>query len=384
MMPLLQRARNLMKKVQLAQQMIEKRIAHADHVLAGMPSERQLALELGLSRTTVRLAIQQMMEDGTLKRQDNGRMEVAGPSDGRAKHTVGFVIPAGGSPDFVQWRYGVDGALEGHSVTVRQVSYAHWADAALQEALTGFDAMFLIPSAGKIPNWLTARINASECRVVVLDQDESAAGLPSVTLFPPAAENKLFDHLYRLGHRRIDCVNGQAEDDVILGRISAWRNYLAARELDGQLRSHSFYKPIESGYQLIREALREGRPVGSAIFCTTGPAAIGVMRALHESGLEVGRDCSVCAVNSEGVGRYLLRSLTALESPPRALYLRRAVEWMLGDGAWVGPLLTEPDDVPLFEGESTGPARKAVIAANGARLEGYLAQNGHFNFKVGV
>jgi LacI family transcriptional regulator len=127
------------------------------------------------------------------------------------------------------------------------------------------------------------------------------------------------------------------------------------------LRSLTGRKPIESAYQTIREALEEGRPVGSALFCTTGPAAIGAMRALHESQLEIGSDVSVCAVNSEGLGKFLLKSLTALEAPPRSLYLRKVSEWMLGDGDWEGPLLIQPDDVPLFAGESTGPAPASPV-----------------------
>jgi DNA-binding LacI/PurR family transcriptional regulator len=353
----------VMKKVALATQMIQKRIAHADHVLVGIPGERQLAEELGLSRTTVRTALQQLMEQGTLIRQGNGRLNVAEPRDGRRRKTIGFVAPAVPSADFEQWSEGVQGALEGHQVTIRPVSYAHWADPAIQEALSGFDGLFFIPPAEKIPSWLAAKMKESACRVVVLDQDETSAGLPSVTLFPPSAEQKLFDHLTSLGHQRIDCLNTQAEDQVIQGRISVWGKYLETHGIAGQLRSLSVRKPIETAYQLIRDALQEGRPVGSALFCTTGPASIGAMRALHEAGLEIGRDVSVCAVNGEGVGRFLLRSLTALESPPRALYLRHASEWMLGDGDWEGPLLIQPADVPLFEGESTGPAPASPIVS---------------------
>ncbi len=372
------------KKVNLATQMIQKRIAHADHALAGIPSERQLAEELGLSRTTVRTAVLQLVEQGTLTRQENGRLEVAQAADGRKRRTIGFVVPAVGSPDYEQWREGVDGVLEGHHAIVRHVSYGHWADVALQEALTGFDGLFFIPPAEKIPSWLAAKMKASPCRVVVLDQDESAAGLPSVTLFPPSVESKLFDYLRSLGHRRIDCLNVQAEDAVILERISAWRQYIEFHGLEGQLRSLAVRRPIETGYQLIRDALREGRPVGSAIFCTTGPAAIGAMRALHEAGLEIGEDVSVCAVNSEGVGRYLLRSLTALESPPRALYLRRAAEWMLAEEPWQGPLLTQPEDVPLFKGESTGVAQSSLVVPHSIQLKDSSAPTNPVKVKAGV
>jgi LacI family transcriptional regulator len=67
---------------------------------------------------------------------------------------------------------------------------------------------------------------------------------------------------------------------------------------------------------------------------------------------------SVCAVNDEGLGPYLVPSLTSLQTPPRDRYLRKAVDWMTGRGEWKIPSLVQPKDAPLFVGESTGPAPK--------------------------
>ncbi|BDI31589.1 hypothetical protein CCAX7_36400 [Capsulimonas corticalis] len=346
-----------MKKVALATLMIEKRIAHADHVLTGMPGERQLAEELGMSRRTIRTAVQELVTRGVLIRHENGRLDVPAFEDEQCRtKVIGFATAAMASADIDLWREGVVGALEGQNVTIRPVAYSHWADPALQEALLHLDGVFLLVPAEKVPSWLTKKIVVNRLRVVILDQDESHAGLPSVTLFPPTAEDKLFDHLVKLGHQRIDCLNTQAEDAVIKGRIAAWREYLDLYNLPGQLRSLTMYKPLETAYRVVRDALKEGEPVASALFCTTGPAAMGAMRALHEAGLEIGVDVSVCAVNGEGLGQYLLRSLTELASPSRTFYLRHAAEWMIGKREWQGPLLIQPTDVQLFEGESTGPA----------------------------
>jgi DNA-binding LacI/PurR family transcriptional regulator len=208
-----------------------------------------------------------------------------------------------------------------------------------------------------------ANIRRSRCRLIVLDQDETAGGLPSVVLFPPAEEVRLLEHLADHGHKRIDCINTQSRDGVIQDRIETWRQFIDRNGLSGQLRSQPIFEPIEGAYRLVKDLLHEGRPLGTAQFCTTGPAAIGAMRALHEAKLEIGQDVSVCAVNDEGLGRYLLKSLTALESPPRALYLRQAVQWMFGDADWEGPLLVQPRQVHLFVGESTGPAPAGPVVA---------------------
>ncbi len=348
-----------MRKAKLAVQTIEKRIAHADHIMAGIPSERQLADELGLSRNTVRIAVQHLVEKGVLVRQNNGRLNVA-PSNSPQLRTLCFIAPVGVSSDADEWRQSVesllDGVFQGNGVTVRFVTQGHWGDPVIQEVLSSFDGAFFLAPAEKIPDWLAVKMKDSSCRVVVLDQDASAVGLPSVVLFPPTSEHKLFDHLSHLGHRQIDCLNTQEQGSVVTARMSVWQEYIASHGLSGQLHSLEKRKPVESAYELIRDALRAGVPLASALFCTTGPAALGAMRAFYEGGLKIGVDVSVCAINGEGIGRYLMPSLTALESPPRSLYLRQAIEWMVSEEEWRGPLLVQPDDIPLFQGESTGPA----------------------------
>ncbi|RZA22847.1 MAG: GntR family transcriptional regulator [Proteobacteria bacterium] len=365
-----------MKKVALVAQMLEKRIAHADHVLGGIPSERQLAEEMGFSRSTVRNAVQSLVENGTLTRQENGRLDIAAPINGTRRRIVSVISPSGQSGDVDQWRESIDAVLNGsfgsEMVTVRSFTYGHWADPAIQEALSGSDAAFLLALAEDIPIWLVDKIKDSSCRVVVLDQDKSHVGLPSVTLFPPAMEFQLLDYLYQLGHRHIDCLNAQERGSVIEGRISAWENYLEARDVKGQLYSMEMRNPHESSYRLMRDAIEEGKEIASALFCTTGPAAMGAMRALHEAGLKIGSDVSVCAINSEGVGRYLMPSLTALEAPPRALYLRRVSHWMLSDEKWQGPLLIQPEGLLLFEGESTGaPSVSTLSGPSGPHSYGF-------------
>jgi DNA-binding LacI/PurR family transcriptional regulator len=158
-----------------------------------------------------------------------------------------------------------------------------------------------------------------------------------------------------LGHRRIDCLNTQACDQIIEGRIAAWKSFISKHKIAGQLHSLLEFRPVDSGYQLVKNRLMEGKSIGSALVCTTAPAALGAMRAFYDAGIKLGRNVSVCAVNDEGLGAYLIPSLTCLQSPPRAPYLEKAVDWIL-NGEWTGPLLIQPDDVPLFLGDSTGPA----------------------------
>jgi hypothetical protein len=366
-------------KAETAAQLVRKRIFYGDHALTGIPSERTMAKEFGISRETLRGALRLLEKEGVLVRQANGRLVVAPKWQLTDKRPIiGFLKHSNSSHDHELWREGVRGALEGRSCILRTVTFEHYGDAAIAGALEGFDGVFFLPPAEDIPSWLASKMRQADAKVVVVDQDATASGLRSVVMFPPQAERKLLEHLVQLGHRRIDCLNTQARDRIIEGRIDTWRAFLKERNLMGQLHSLTELNLFNSSYQLIKSRLREGRSIGAALICTTGPAALGVMRAFYEEGVRVSRDVSVCAVNDEGLGPFLTPSLTCLQAEARAGYLQNAVEWMCGQ-EWTGPLLVQPNDVPMFVGESTGPApanTNVIVLGPKERVSAEAEENG--------
>jgi Transcriptional regulators len=347
-------------QTRLAIEMLRKRVRHADHAAYRLPGERGLAVELGLSRQTVRRALDQLIEEGLLLRGKTGRLAVnpSPPGSGRERRPlIAFLNPGGGSPETVLWREGILGALASHDVGTRSLSYEHYSDPAVSAALEGFEGVFFLPLANEpTPPWLAARMVAARTRVVVLDHDESLAGLRSVIVFPFAAGHKLLDHLRKLGHRRIDCFNIQPHNSVITARIAVWREHLARHGLAGELIDHPEDGALATAHRHLSRRLANRALSGTALYCTTALAAVGGMRALHEHGLAIGADISVCAVNDEGFGPYLIPSLTSLQAIPRAQYLRKAARWILTGRGWSTPSLHQPDDAPLFVGESTAAA----------------------------
>lgn len=344
-------------QTRLAVEIIRKRLLNGEHANR-LPGERQLALELGLSRPTVRKAVRQLADEGLLSRGPTGRLQAAedAPEGGR-RPLIAFLHPGRIGGESALWRDGVYAAAEERGAVVRSLGYEHYGDTVVSAALQGFDGVFLLPQTDeKIPAPLLSRLRAAKARVVLLDQDETALGLRSVIVFPFASGDKLLEHLRGLGHRRIDCLNIHATNPVIEARIAGWRAFCERRGLGGELISARRPGGLEEAYALVARRLKSGWRPGGAIYGVTVHAAIGAMRALHEQGLRIGRDVSVCAVNDEGLGPYLVPSLTSLQTPPRARYLRKAVDWMTRRAEWPEPTLVQPKDAPLFVGESTGTA----------------------------
>jgi LacI family transcriptional regulator len=340
-------------------ELITKRVRQGDYALSGLPGERELAADSGVSYMTARKAVRRLIEDGVLVRHANGRVEVNRLHEGKRRLSLAFLAPTFASADIERWRLSLDRAAQAHGAHVRPVLYVHWDDPLVLDSLTGFDGVFLVPINEAVPDRLRDRFAARSCPLVVLDEDWSHLGIPSISLFPPALCHRLLEHFVALGRTRIDCLNVQPESAVIAQRIAAWRAWVAAHGCTGELINAPiapYVRPLGAAYEAMRRALAGTRPPAPALLAVTLPAAVGAIRALHERGFAAGRDVVVGAINGEEAAAYQVPSITALEAPDAEPYFARCLAWMAaGGGPWTGPLLMRPDEVPLAIRESTVP-----------------------------
>ena len=350
---------------------IERRIAAGDYMLKDLPGERRLAEEVGVSYMTARKAVTGLLERGVLARRPNGSL-IVNPRhrDAAATVKVALLTPAYPSIHLLQCRDAVSRVAEARGVQFRPVEYVHWFDPNVAKAVAGSDGVIVIPSTEPIPARMLSVFTDPEKRVVFLDDDMTDHGIPSVRLFATAHITKVFDHLWKLGHRRIDCLNVQGRNCEVARRIDEWQAWRKRRGVDGSLIDapvEPYTDPTAAAYRIMQKTLRrKSESLGSAVVCTTQPAAIGAIRACHDHGLTVGRDISITAVNCEPTGRYFVPSLTGLEGPDVRPLLQRCFDWFAGrETAWSGPLLMVPARPSLFVGESTGsPTVASAVRAS--------------------
>jgi DNA-binding LacI/PurR family transcriptional regulator len=338
---------------------VRDRIVHGDYVLKPIPSERKLAAEMGLSYMTVRRALDILEMEDLILRQPNGRMRVKRLQQGAKKHlNFAFLIPTLASHALEMWRLALERATAQLSCTVRPILFMHWDDPTLLDAVEGFDGCFLNPIPEPLPENVAERLRRREHPVVVVDHDFSGYGIPSIELFPPVYVQRLLDHLDALGHRHIGCLNTQPDNSEIRERINQWRYWMAAHGFSGRFANHgvpAHGDPIQHAYHVMSGMLADGFEE-TAWFCTTAPAALGVMAAMTDRNVQPGRDIAVCAANGEGLAAMLNPALTALEASDPTPFRAVCLDWMLRGGRnWEGPLLMQPADVPLIIRESTQP-----------------------------
>jgi DNA-binding LacI/PurR family transcriptional regulator len=335
-------------------QVMEERIRRGDYALRELPTEQELAREFGASRKTARRAIQRLLEKGIVDRKPYGRLTV-NREHGRLQ--LAFLGMSYYSPTAEAWRFAVNRAAEKIGGTVRPVDFVHWEDPIIAETLEAFDGVFLMPSSEGIPASVLERFHRTP-HLVSLENDLSEWNVPSVHLLPPRFVHVLGDHLHRLGHRHIDCLNTQPMDSVIQRRSEQWLLWRRLHRVEGRLINEPvqpYQHAAPQAYDVMKRLLSAGEFTATALVCLTNSAALGAIRALLEHGVRVGKDVSVCAMEGGQQGHLMWPSWTVLNTPEPDVYIEACVEWMAKRiEPWTGPMLMEPATMTVCKGESTG------------------------------
>lgn len=358
-------------------EMLATRIEHGDYALRPFPNEVQLAAELSASRTTIRRAVQHLVDRRLLTRKANGRLALARETGAAAgPFSFAFLAPAFSSINIDRWRSAAEHAGVRIGARVRPIDYVHWDDPVLQESFEGFDGCFLLPITEPMPPGLIRRITETKGRLAILEHDMTEHGIPCAVSSSDEIP-LLLDHLRSLGHEAVECFNTQPMDEVIDRRIRSWQDWRDKSKFQGELLSEPvphYGDAMEQAYRVGSRLLaRKTIRTPSAVVCTTSHAAFGLMRAVADAGLNVGSDVSVCSMLDEGIGRYTCPSVTSLQMPDVLPMLVKLAEWMHAGGTnWKGPLMVKPErpSDQLFLGESTRPPSSSMGRSAGRRLTG--------------
>lgn len=151
---------------------------------------------------------------------------------------------------------------------------------AVDGAITVFEANLLDDRAILLPPALPVVMvdSGAHRRYPVVDTDQ-AAGARQAT-----------EHLLDLGHATVRHVSGPVDSRAAQGRLGSWRETLLRRGrpvpevLVGDWSAETGYR---HGLALADD------PEVTAVFCANDQTALGVLRALHESGRGVPEDVSV-------------------------------------------------------------------------------------------
>ena len=335
--------------------MVAQQVERGDYRLRRFPSISQLAKELKINPRTISKAVDELVQQGILHRDATGRAAISSHVHARDMH-IALLHPAFVSPLYTRAQEELRRLTDARTWQLKPIAYTHWYDPVINDAINGFDGVFFIPPSEDIPDHALAMMKASPHPLVVLDQDVSVHGIPSLQFNAPAAVAAVLDTLLEAGHRCMVCLSTQPNDPVIRERIAQWALWMRMNKVDGRLVDRHV-KPtenaLECAYVTVCQLLESDDLPETAVFCTTGAAAVGAMRALIDHGRQPGRDVAVCAADDDaGRAQFMSPRLTCLQDPDWSAYLEVCLDWIAG-GEWIGPRLIHPHRMSVFLGEST-------------------------------
>lgn len=126
---------------------------------------------------------------------------------------------------------------------------------------------------------------------------------------------KSLDYLRERGHKNIGYLGGYDNDDTPrdFSKYAYFEEYINTHpEMDlagSMVEEHG----VESGYHMMRQWLKEEKPMPDAFFVSNDPIAIGAIKALNESYISIPDKVSMIAINGDSSAILSFPALTSVD-----------------------------------------------------------------------
>ena len=295
-----------------------------------IPSERELMLKHEVSRTTVRRAIQLLVDEGavvrragsgTYVRKAKSGPHIAGSSSGKV---LCLIIPTYSNPLYADVIDGIERTARGsgYDLITSQSDYLVASENSRLSAMADDPSIrgaIVVPSMVERPTAAALQFVNSGKPLVYLGRWPNDIEADGVRIDYDEAARIAIRHLVELGHRRIAYVEGAPRLEGF-SMLPAYRDALASAGI-GRNRSLARMQdePSELAGQRAIEVLLADKAEFSAVFVRNDVTAIGIMRGLRAAGLNVPGDVSVVSVNDSVIARSMDPPLTSVNVQPQTL-----------------------------------------------------------------
>jgi DNA-binding LacI/PurR family transcriptional regulator len=168
-----------------------------------------------------------------------------------------------------------------------------------------------------LQDWRVNLLAQQRLPFVMIGRPHNTAGLCYIDLDFEAAVGAMFDFLVAQGHRTIAFL-GRPQAALTTGLGMAVRTQMGFKQA---IKRHGLV-PIAVQSDLNADAMAQATyylldayPELTAIITTTGPATVGVIRALHQRGKAIPDEISVMTISTNRVADILIPALTNVRFP---------------------------------------------------------------------
>ncbi|MAX25389.1 MAG: hypothetical protein CMJ19_12890 [Phycisphaeraceae bacterium] len=363
-------------KYQQIAQLVRTQVRDGEFTHRPVPSERQIAHSYGVSHMTARKATQELLSDGTLERLDNGRLAAARKAIAKIKGPkIALVSPSFDSESSRKVHMALEEVVEQRHGSLRPVGFTRLYDTIISEVLEAdYDGIFLFPPRQTMPKVFLDMLKRHASRLAIVFRDMTREGLLSVGYRSPSDIQKVWEHLYELGHRRMAYLN--TEPDLHNDRLhDTFENWCIAKDVTPVI----LCDPVESfqysdikAYEVMKRALEQGKLDGvTAMFGNNLTVTRAAIRAFYEQGMMIGKDISVCTQDLPRICRLSTPSITTLDLKPMNPLIEQVLDWFAlgkaGKKQTLPQQMLHHPNVNVLVGESTCKPQRAASTRHTAK-----------------
>lgn len=269
---------------------------------------------------------------------------------------LGVLLPFVGGEFFAELLSGLDEAAQELGLFLL-VSTSHRQPAEFRKAIHALDKRVdgLVVMAPELDPEDAASLLRTDTPVVFLNTDTQGLDADAFNFDNHAGTYALTRHLLAEGHRAIAFLEGPPLAHDAQERLRGYRDAMTEAGLSTESLVFEGGYTRETGFAAT-EAVLAAEPRPTALVCANDYCALGAMSALHQAGVDVPGEISVCGFDGLVSATYAVPPLTTVQVPVREIGDRavRRLAARLDGSVRGGDFENEVVPVELLVRESTG------------------------------
>ena len=253
----------------------------------------------------------------TAKKLNYKRNRIASSLRSGKTHVIGVLIPSAEINFFGSVVHGIESManLNGYTVLIYQSNESRDYEVKGIETFLGARVDGILASIAKETRDYSHFIDTRKRGIplVFFDRANDELGIPSVVIDDYRGAYLATEHLIQQGYRRIAHISGQDHIKVFGDRLKGYIGALQAHDIpfDEEL-VYPGKVSIESGKEAIQHFLKMPTPP-DAVFAVEDFTALGVIKQLKESKIDIPREFGVIGFANEMFGEHITPSLSTVD-----------------------------------------------------------------------
>lgn len=287
--------------IQLSDQIAEHIQNNSVQIGEFLPTEIEICELSGLSRMTVRKALERLNRLGMVDAvRGRGTFITAKEPIQSAPYSLGFALRPERyieeDPFYSEILIGVTQETQLHHAPLAFIAGENISDELeIKERYTMLKQMSGLIIAGQMPKAFLDYVVSTQIPCVFLNYHNSRYPFDAVVGDQREAGRLMGEHLSQLGHREFVYINGEENNDNYIGRLEGFCRVI--ENCGGDVHIVHEAKSAGCGRDAIARELNSGRRFTAAV-AANDVIAVGVMNELQDRGVSVPEDVSVCGFDN--------------------------------------------------------------------------------------